>query len=249
MHRLANLHQALRRALNPRPPCTFPLADALLHEFDELTAAADAVRAAEGRALVAEYDRAQLEEQRQVLAEQQQSLADRLREAAAPAPVSSVVIDRDMTAALQAQIAAGNEERRQLRNELRRLERKLERRQPALAPAPAPGEPDDDGTETVAVHGGERGILLPEVSDAAARQLSTLPRPIAADTITVLGTLASGDAAAWTRVKQAKGMREPIWMVRVGIHYRMLLRQVGAKLVVIGVVSREGLMAAMKQLR
>ena len=152
---------------------------------------------------------------------------------------------RDEVAMLQAQIRDGNAERAALRQQAAALAAAPRAAAPAPAVAPEEGE---DEFEAAAV-AGQREVLMPEISAAVERGLRALPRAVAAETMRTVGALAAGDAVAWRGVKQAKDLRPPLWMARLGIHHRLLCRQVERRLVVIDVVAREGLLTVLKHLR
>ena len=154
---------------------------------------------------------------------------------------------------LEAQIREGNEERVELKKKLASGDKKRESvATGAAAASPVVTTPEDDdaaeGVEELATQTSKRGILIPRFDDAATRALGSIPVAVAAEALRTIGELAAGEGLAWHRVKQAKDMRTPLFMARVGIHHRLLFR-VDDRLAITDIVPREGLLHALKRLR
>jgi hypothetical protein len=118
-----------------------------------------------------------------------------------------------------------------------------------VVPTGIQADEDREGRACEPVEEVERAVTLPAFSRKAQDVLDELPRNIAAEALRTVGSLAAGDASAWRRVKQAKEISQPLLMVRIGIHYRLLFRVDGRTLHVVELIRRCDLETTLKRLR
>jgi len=190
-------------------------------------------------------------------------LADLRTELAAPAapakaqaPSEAALADeparralRDRIATLEALIREGNEERAELRRALSDGGAPPAARRARAADADREPRDDDAGDGIAIPDEPDRGVLIPTFSRGAEEALRAMPAHVAAEAMRTIGQLIAGEPAAWSRVKQARDLRPPLLMARVGIHHRLLFRADGGRAEIIDVVTRESLMHTLKRLR
>jgi hypothetical protein len=189
-----------------------------------------------------------------LLAERDASLAVVQSELAA---LSDVARAEDERRALRSKISdlkeiirIGVEERQQLRQDLaeRKAADESKRSQRHAVAEGEAGEADLEVVTTPPV-GRSRGPLVPCFESGATHALRRVSGTVAAESLRTVGELAAGDTGAWLRVKQARDMRTPLYLVRIGIHHRMLARIDGDALVIVDLVSREDMDLAIQRLR
>lgn len=147
---------------------------------------------------------------------------------------------------LEALMRERNAERTELRRQLAAVTSSA-RTQILPAGIAVDEEADDRSCEPVADV--EREVTIPMFGRKAQTALGELPRNIAAETLRTIGALAAGDVAAWRRAKQAKDMSQPVFMARIGIHYRLLFRMNERTLDVVDLIRRADLETTLKRLR
>jgi len=76
-----------------------------------------------------------------------------------------------------------------------------------------------------------------------------VPPQVASEAMRTIGVLASGDGFMWKSVKQAKDMVRPLYMARVGIHHRLILRVENGELNALDLITREQLDTTLRRLR
>jgi hypothetical protein len=148
-------------------------------------------------------------------------------------------------ARLRAMLNERNEECRTLRKGLAEATRELERRPASTSPPPRSA----DEAISPQVVGTVRKPLVPRVERAVEGAMAQVPMHVAAEAMRRLGSLAAGDASAWSAVKQAKDIGERIYLARVGIHHRLLLRAEDGELVATDLIPRERLELTLKAAR
>jgi hypothetical protein len=210
----------------------------------EVSASRDAASKAEGRQRSME---AQLAERDATLSAVRSELA----------ALSDVARAEDERRALRGKIAelkeiirVGVEERQQLRQDLAERNAVDESRwsPPQLAMEGDPSEADLEAL-TAPLISASRGPLIPRFESGVTHALRRVSSTVAAEALRTVGEMAAGDTAAWQRVKQARDMRTPLYLVRIGIHHRMFVRIDGEALVVVDLVSREDMDLAIHRLR
>jgi hypothetical protein len=157
---------------------------------------------------------------------------------------------RSKIAELKEIIRVGVEERQQLRHELAEMKAVDESSRPPPRAA-VEGDPGDGDLEAVIAPpiGAGRGPLFPRFESGVTHALRRVRSTVAAEALRTVGELAAGDTVAWQRVKQARDMRTPLYLVRIGIHHRMFVRVDGDALIVVDLVSREDMDLAIHRLR
>lgn len=144
---------------------------------------------------------------------------------------------------LQVLLRERNEDCQSLRRELTAVQ-ELQNRQPST-PMPSSA----DRTSPAELERAARRALVPRVERAVVDAIERVPSHVAAEAMRILGGLAAGDTAAWRSIKQAQDLVEPIYMARIGIHYRLLMRVDDRELVALELVQRERLDLMLKRYR
>jgi hypothetical protein len=155
---------------------------------------------------------------------------------------------RDRIGELEGLVRERNAERGELRQQLAAVN-VVARPGPAAAAKSDRSDDDDEDAVCESLAETERAVAMPVISKRAHDALGGVPQPVAAETMRTVGVLAAGDASAWRRVKQAKGMPRQVLTARIGIHYRMLFRQHDGELEVIDLIHRSALLATLKRMR
>jgi hypothetical protein len=197
-----------------------------------------------------------LDDLEQQLAAQQAQLAA-AREHVANKPVLQQSEPRDLererrlerkVVELSGLVAEGNAERAELRVQLATLATtprgaskaaQQQRQQPA-------DDDDSDLEEEVEL---EVGLTIPNLSRSVRDALLEVQRSVGAEALRTIGALAAGDPASWHRVKQARSMKPPLLMARIGIHYRLLFRVEAPSLEVLELIQRGALRPTLKRMR
>ncbi|MEO6777604.1 MAG: SEC-C metal-binding domain-containing protein [Kofleriaceae bacterium] len=145
---------------------------------------------------------------------------------------------------LEGLIREGQAERRDLRKQLEGAAQKKEVHEPRgrrLADDP------DEGVDDLPV--AARGVTLPRFDRKFTDALAEVPPQVGSEAMRTIGILAAGDGFAWKAVKQAKDMVRPLYMMRVGIHHRLLFRCDDGVLDVMDLITRETLLTTLKRIR
>lgn len=170
-------------------------------------------------------------------------------DALGPADPAEVRALRDKLATLQARIREGNEERAALRSQLAATTGGgLENNGSAAGQGSAGADPDD-GDEGIPADTSPRRILLPHWTRSAEAGIRTVPSHVAGEALRTVADLAAGDEAAWRAAKRAKGIDRALFMVRIGIHHRLLFGVDSDRLEVAELVTRSALEVTIKRLR
>ncbi|HEX5660159.1 MAG TPA: SEC-C metal-binding domain-containing protein [Polyangiales bacterium] len=138
-----------------------------------------------------------------------------------------------------------NAERAELRRQLEEAAQEAPRSDPKRR---APSD-EEDPLEAAYDAPLGRTVLVPRFPTAFEAELGRLPRHVAADAMRTAGALASGDPASWRGVKQAKNMRRPVLMARVGIHHRLVFLVEQGALEVTHLIARAELEQVLQRLR
>jgi hypothetical protein len=228
--------------------------DALVKLDQEREAQPGAKESVEELASEARALRAHAKEAGARIQELEARLKERQREpgaAAAPAPASwegerSEL--RERVAELKSLIAAGNEERGELRRQLAEAgERATRDERPAATAVAAAAEPEPEGERAPDEALRVRGVMVPRFDPAAEDSMRALPARVVRDTLRVIADLCSGEGSVWREIKQLERISPAMYSARIGIHYRVLFRMSPGVLDVAEVVAREGLLGAVKR--
>jgi hypothetical protein len=120
---------------------------------------------------------------------------------------------------LKAEINLQQHERRQLRKELREAQKKLRLRESKKTPI-APTDEQSAGLEFEVT---PKKIMLPEFSAAYRRSCETAPSAIVAKSLQAATGFAVHDKQIWRQTKGIETIPQ-IYRIRVGIHYRLMIR-------------------------
>jgi len=251
-----------------------PPGDPALDRFDELLAsdvegrlagrrsadgaldgAADELR---GRLQDAAGRAAALEEQ---LAARERQLAEREGELAAlaggrrPAGRDDAEADRlkHKVDELKGLIAERNDERSQLRRELadmaHRLEQEADDDEGRGGAAETAGDDGVDEAEAPLEGGGKRPPVVPVFAPGAEKAVRDAQPALARAALRAVANLAAGEDAAWGGVKRLQALPD-VLSVRVGIHFRLLLRDdlEARRLEVVDLINRKDLDKTIRRL-
>jgi len=120
---------------------------------------------------------------------------------------------------LKAEINLQQHERRQLRKELREAQKKLRLRESKKTPI-APTDEQSAGREFEAA---PKKIMIPEFSAAYRRSCETAPSAVVAKSLQAAAGFAAHDKQIWRQTKGIETIPQ-IYRIRVGIHYRLMIR-------------------------
>ncbi len=137
-----------------------------------------------------------------------------------------------------------NDERTALRRQLAKANDTMVAEAPGAGRSP---EADEEELEDGAAVEAPRGLLTPSFTAACGAELRGLPAGVAHKALLTVAALAGGDSAAWRQVKRMASAAAPLLTCRVGIHHRVLLRVGDGELVVLSVIHRKDLEAAIRR--
>ena len=138
---------------------------------------------------------------------------------------------------LKAEVGNQQEARKRLREQLEKERQRAHR----IASQEHDKHHDEDGTTPDMPTEKARPILLPEYADSFRNACSCLPNSTGASALKAVAGFAAYDSSVWRHTRSIKQLTN-IYRVRIGIHYRLLLRWIPSQsLTVLDLIPRQDL--------
>jgi hypothetical protein len=146
---------------------------------------------------------------------------------------------------LKQDISAGQEERRALQQKIKNM---VEQAQKQTKKADE-YENGDSFERDIEFEPGVKNVLFPEFSSGYKENCKNIPGNVVLSSLQAAGAFAGHDRAVWRQTKSLTGLQN-IYSIRVGIHYRLMIRWEKDKILeVLDLIPREQLKTWVKSFR